>query len=164
MKKVSSFSDKEYVVLKSEAHAGFAIKVKLEDGALMPQKKFEDDAGADIHAYEDVVIYPGETVGVRTGVRMSIPKGYEVQVRSRSGLALNHGVFVLNGVGTIDQGFIGEIKVILHNVGKEPFQIRKGDRIAQLVVSALANLPVVKVESFGETERGDGGFGSTGMR
>lgn len=141
-----------------------SLKVMLEDGAILPQKKHEDDAGADIHSFEDVTIPVGETVGVRTGLRFHIPRGFELQLRSRSGLALKNGIFILNGVGTIDSGYLGEVRIILHNLGKEDFVIKKGDRIAQMILAPLVNMPVEVVTVFEDTERGEGGFGSTGMR
>lgn len=154
----------KYAMFKSDAYINNALKIKLDEGAKVPEKKYEGDAGADIFSNENVEIKPGETVAVGTGNYFSIPEGYEVQIRSRSGLALKNNIFVLNSPGTIDHGYTGEVKVILHNLGKETFKVEKGDRIAQAVVSALVKIPIAIVESLEETERGDSGFGSTGMK
>jgi dUTP pyrophosphatase len=120
-------------------------------------------AGADLRARLDstLVIGPGERAAVPTGVRLAIPPGYEGQVRPRSGLALQHGVTVLNAPGTIDSDYRGEVQVVLFNTSSEPFHLDNGDRIAQLVIA-----PVVQAEfvagALAASERGEGGFGSTG--
>lgn len=120
-------------------------------------------AGADIVAAEDVAIAPGAIHAVATGIALAIPQGFEGQVRPRSGLALKHGVTVLNAPGTIDADYRGEVKVILINHGPEPFRIARGDRIAQLVVAAVAPVRFERVEALSDTARGAGGFGSTGI-
>ena len=117
----------------------------------------------DVVAAEDLTLAPGARHAVATGFAMAIPAGYEVQVRPRSGLALKHGVTCLNTPGTIDSDYRGEVKVILANLGSEPFPIARGDRIAQLVPAPVLRADLTEVASLDETERGTGGFGSTGV-
>jgi dUTP pyrophosphatase len=117
----------------------------------------------DVVAAEDVNLAPGARHAVATGFAVAIPNGFEVQVRPRSGLALKHGITCLNTPGTIDSDYRGEVKVILANLGSEPFPIKRGDRIAQLVPAAVQRASVIEVTSLDETERGAGGFGSTGV-
>lgn len=121
-------------------------------------------AGMDLLAAveQEVEIAPGRTSLIPTGIRLAIPPGYEGQVRPRSGLALKHGITCLNSPGTIDSDYRGEIKVILINLGQESFAVRRGDRIAQLVFNKIAQAGLVEVSELPETERGVGGFGSTG--
>jgi dUTP pyrophosphatase len=119
-------------------------------------------AGLDVVAAEDVTLVPGQRHAVATGFSVAIPEGYEVQVRPRSGLALRHGITCLNTPGTIDHDYRGEVKVILANLGNEPFEVRRGERIAQLVPAALTKASFREVETLGQTSRGAGGFGSTG--
>lgn len=142
--------------------------VKIHQDAKIPQKSTDGAAGFDIFSCEDVVIYPESTRTVQTGLKISIPPGYEGQVRSRSGLAHKHRIHVLNSPGTIDEDYTGPLAVILHNstptghsVG---YQIKKGDRIAQLVVKpVLPNVVMKLTDKFDkDTVRGDSGFGSTG--
>lgn len=109
-----------------------------------------------------VTINPGERKLIPTGLRIALPQGYEAQVRPRSGLALKHGVTVLNSPGTIDADYRGEVGVILINLGQEPFEIKHGDRIAQMVVAPYARVSWNSVDSLDETQRGEGGFGHTG--
>jgi len=116
----------------------------------------------DAVAAEDVTIAPGGRHAVATGFAMAIPEGYEVQVRPRSGLALKHGVTCLNTPGTIDSDYRGEVKVILANLGNEPFIVTRGERIAQLVPAPVQRAVLDEVDALGETQRGSGGFGSTG--
>jgi dUTP pyrophosphatase len=120
-------------------------------------------AGMDVVAAEDVNLAPGARHAVATGFAVAIPNGFEVQVRPRSGLALKHGITCLNTPGTIDSDYRGEVKVILANLGSEPFPIKRGDRIAQLVPAAVQRASIIEVTSLDETERGAGGFGSTGV-
>ncbi len=121
-------------------------------------------AGLDLRAAveDEIVLHVGERALVPTGIAIALPQGYEAQVRPRSGLALKHGITVLNAPGTIDADYRGEIKVILVNLGDAPFVIRRGERIAQLVVAPVAHVRWLEVEALPETERGAGGFGSTG--
>ena len=119
-------------------------------------------AGLDVVAAEDVTLAPGQRHAVATGFAIAIPHGYEVQVRPRSGLALKHGITCLNTPGTIDEDYRGEVKVILANLGSEPFEVRRGERIAQLVPAPVLKAEFRVVETLSETSRGAGGFGSTG--
>jgi dUTP pyrophosphatase len=120
------------------------------------------DAGADLVSERDVVLGSGQTILVPTGTFIEIPEGYVGLVHPRSGLAANHGITVLNAPGTIDSGFRGEIQVILHNSGGHAVPISKGMRIAQLVIQEFVTAKFVQVDELSDTERGDGGFGSTG--
>ncbi|MFL6767110.1 MAG: dUTP diphosphatase [Sphingomicrobium sp.] len=119
-------------------------------------------AGMDVVSAEELDLLPGQRHAVATGFKVAIPQGYEIQVRPRSGLALKHGISVPNTPGTIDSDFRGELKVIIVNHGSEPFPIRRGDRIAQLVPAAVTRGEFEEVEELEETARGEGGFGSTG--
>ena len=141
-----------------------SIKFKLAEGAALPEYKTTGAAGADICSNEDCSIDPNNWKMVSTGVFPEIPENFEIQVRSRSGLAAKNGVFVLNSPGTVDRDYRGEIKVILANMSDKPFEIRKGDRIAQLVVSPVQQANFEIVSDISETERSAGGFGSTGIR
>ncbi|MBI1804335.1 MAG: dUTP diphosphatase [Ignavibacteriae bacterium] len=130
----------------------------------LPSYSTTGSSGMDIYAsvQEDRVVKPGETVLIPTGFQMEIPSGYEAQIRPRSGLALKHGVGVLNSPGTIDSDYRGEVKIILKNFGKEEFTIRRGDRIAQLVICPVVRAEWEEVNIVEETSRGAGGFGHTG--
>ena len=119
-------------------------------------------AGLDVVAAEDLILAPGRRHAVATGFAIAIPEGFEVQVRPRSGLALKHGITCLNTPGTIDHDYRGEVKVILANLGSEPFEVKRGERIAQLVPAAVTKARFSEVAELGETDRGAGGFGSTG--
>ena len=143
-----------------------AIKIHMDNGCedLFPRKAHEDDAAFDLRSRVDAVIPSGKITLVPTGVFMELPVGYEAQVRPRSGLALKHGITVLNTPGTIDAGYRGEVGVILINAGPADFTISRGDRIAQMVVQELADVQLVAVEKLSETNRGTGGFGSTGVK
>jgi len=137
---------------------------RLEHGAdlALPAYATAGAAGMDVVSAEDVVLAPGARHAVATGLAMAIPDGFEVQVRPRSGLALKHGISVPNTPGTIDSDYRGELKVILINHGAEPFEIRRGDRVAQLVLAPVTRASWIEVEALDETARGEGGFGSTG--
>ena len=119
-------------------------------------------AGMDVVSAQDVTIAPGARHAVATGLAVAIPHGFEIQVRPRSGLALKHGITVPNAPGTIDSDYRGEVKVILINHGTEPFEIRRGDRVAQLVVAPVVQGAWMEVAELDVTARGEGGFGSTG--
>ncbi len=119
-------------------------------------------AGMDVVSAEDLSLAPGARHAVATGLALAIPPGFEVQVRPRSGLALKHGITVPNTPGTIDSDYRGELKVIMINLGSEPFEIRRGDRVAQLVLAPVTRASWLEVEHLDETARGEGGFGSTG--
>jgi len=158
--------------------ADVSVMVELEPGAAMPEYQTSGSSGADIRACigASLLIKPGERAIIATGLRIRMPVGYEGQLRSRSGLAAHHGIICLNSPGTIDQDYRGEVKVILHNNGSEPYTVKPGDRIAQLVIcpvvrarfeSANSSVTVQKEGTeYGKKaqnkERGDGGFGSTG--
>ena len=138
---------------------------RLPHGEGLPAPAYATDgaAGLDIVAAEDVTLGPGRRHAVATGFAIAIPAGYEVQVRPRSGLALKHGVTCLNTPGTIDEDYRGEVKVILANLGGEPFEVRRGERIAQLVPAPVVKASFRAVAELGKTTRGAGGFGSTGQ-
>ena len=141
------------------------IKLKRLDhgeGLPLPAYATHDAAGLDVVAAEDVTLAPGGRHAVATGFAIAIPSGYEVQVRPRSGLAFKHGISVLNTPGTIDSDYRGEVKVILANLGSEPFEVRRGERIAQLVPAPVLRAKFEEVADLDETARGAGGFGSTG--
>jgi dUTP pyrophosphatase len=135
----------------------------LAESVNLPKRATKGSAGMDIEANENVVIAPFARALVSTGLAMQIPEGYEVQLRPRSGLAIKHGVTLLNSPATIDSDYQGEVKVILINLGNEDFHVVRGMRIAQMVISKVidAEIKVVK-EEFAASERGSGGFGSTG--
>jgi len=134
-------------------------------GLPIPHYQTEHSAGVDLYAAveTEAVIDAGTWKLVPTGIALAIPEGYEGQVRPRSGLALKHGIGMLNGPGTIDADYRGEISVILFNFSDRPFPIRRGDRIAQLVFARLEKAAFVKVDALSETVRGTGGFGHTGL-
>ena len=143
-----------------------AIKIHMDNGCedLFPRKAHEDDAAFDLRSRVDAVIPSGKITLVPTGVFMELPVGYEAQVRPRSGLALKHGITVLNTPGTIDAGYRGEVGVILIDAGPADFTVARGDRIAQMVVQKLADVELVAAEQLSDTSRGAGGFGSTGVK
>jgi dUTP pyrophosphatase len=132
------------------------------EGLPLPAYATEHAAGMDVVAAEDVTLAPGARHAVATGFAIAIPEGYEVQVRPRSGLALRHGITCLNTPGTIDADYRGEVKVILANLGDAPFEIARGERIAQLVPAPVQRARFAEVAALDETARGAGGFGSTG--
>ena len=132
------------------------------EGLPLPAYASAHAAGMDVVAAESVTLAPGARHAVATGFALAIPEGYEVQVRPRSGLALRHGITCLNSPGTIDADYRGEVKVILANLGEQPFEVIRGERIAQLVPAPVVRARFVEAESLDETERGGGGFGSTG--
>ena len=137
---------------------------RVHPDAILPAYAHEGDAGMDVRSVEDVVIPRGGRALVHTGLVMALPMGWEAQVRPRSGLALKHGVTVLNTPGTIDAGYRGEVGVILANFGDADFAVAKGDKVAQIVVAPVTQAEVVEVDSVDDTERGAGGFGSTGKK
>jgi dUTP pyrophosphatase len=138
----------------------------LPHGAGLPLPSYATDlaAGLDLIAAvdEDIDVRPGDRLLVPTGVAIALPEGFEAQVRPRSGLALNHGLTVLNSPGTIDADYRGEIKVLLINLGRDFVTIRRGMRVAQLIVAPVTRVAVQRVQNLPETKRGVGGFGSTG--
>lgn len=134
-------------------------------GLPLPEQASPGSAGLDLRAAvtEDLLIEPGERTLVPTGLVLELPQGWEGQVRPRSGLAIRHGISLLNSPGTIDSDYRGEVQVVLANLGGEPFTIRRGDRIAQLVVSPVSRVVVREALELTSTDRGSGGFGSTGV-
>lgn len=132
------------------------------EGLPFPAYASAGAAGMDVVAAEDFTLAPGERMAVPSGFAMAIPEGHEVQVRPRSGLALKHGITCLNTPGTIDSDYRGEVKIILANLGSEPFSAMRGERIAQLVPAPVLRAELVEVADLSDTERGSGGFGSTG--
>lgn len=142
------------------------VKIVLRDTNCMPTKGHHDDAGWDLRSMNDYMIKPNEQTLVDTGINIKLPEEngwiYEAQVRPRSGLALKKGITITNSPGTIDQSYTGNVGVIIRNEGKEDFIINKYDRIAQLVITKIPVVELEVVETLEETERGAGGFGSTG--
>ena len=143
------------------------IEIELQrlahgEGLPVPSYATDGAAGLDVVAAEELMLAPGQRHAVATGFAIAIPPGYEVQVRPRSGLALKHGITCLNTPGTIDEDYRGEVKVILANLGNEPFAVKRGERIAQLVPAPVVKAEFREVDALGETQRGAGGFGSTG--
>jgi len=132
------------------------------EGLDLPAYATDGAAGMDVVSAEDVTLAPLARHAVATGLALAIPPGFEIQVRPRSGLALKHGISVPNAPGTIDSDYRGELKVILVNLGIEPFEIRRGDRVAQLVLAPVVRASWLEVAALDETVRGAGGFGSTG--
>lgn len=132
----------------------------------LPEYCSQGASGMDLYAaiHESILLQPGEWKLISTGVRISLPPGYEAQVRPRSGLALRHGIGILNAPGTIDSDYRGVVSVILMNFGNAPFSIHRGDRIAQLVITRVTRAQWVESTELDETERNSGGFGSTGSR
>ncbi len=135
---------------------------RLRPEAELPRYMSDGAAGMDLAAAETVTLAPGRRALVATGLAVAVPPGYEGQVRPRSGLAVKHGVTCLNSPGTIDSDFRGELKIVLVNLGDEPFVVTPGMRIAQLVVAPVVRAVVVEVDELPATDRGAGGFGSTG--
>lgn len=141
----------------------YTLKIKfIHEDAKMPYRANEGDAGLDLFSIEDKIIHPGETALIGTGIQIELPKGTEAQIRPRSGLALKHGITVLNTPGTIDEGYRGEIKVILINHGKEAFKVEKHMRIAQMVIAPVLHVKLKQTDRLSSSERDQGGFGSSG--
>lgn len=141
------------------------VKIKLSDGARMPIYQTSGASGADLHAFlsEPLEVAPGQRCSIPTGVHIELPYGYEVQIRPRSGLAFRQGVTVLNTPGTIDSDYRGEIVVIMINLGDDTFCVAPGDRIAQMVLCPVVRGEFVAVDELGDSARGSGGFGHTGV-
>ncbi|MBE7074923.1 MAG: dUTP diphosphatase [Clostridiales bacterium] len=137
---------------------------KLNPDAIIPDYAHEGDAGMDLYSVIDATIEPLTWKLIPTGLACELPEGTEGQVRSKSGIALKNGVFVLNTPGTVDENYRGEIGVILYNLNtKEPFVIKKGQKIAQYVINAVEYVDTVEIQELSSTDRGEGGFGSTGL-
>ncbi len=137
--------------------------IKTNNDAIIPDYAHEGDAGMDIYSVEDMIIESMDWKKINTGLIMELPKGTEGQIRTKSGIALNNGVFVLNTPGTIDENYRGEVGVIMYNLNKTPFVIKKGQKIAQLVIHEVCYCKTKQVTSLSSTSRGEGGFGSTGL-
>ena len=139
---------------------------RLSKKIVLPKYETSGSSGMDLAAYIDkpINLEPGQTSIIPTGISLSIPKNYEIQIRPRSGLAAKNQISVLNTPGTIDADYRGEIKIILINLGKKSFKIEKGDRIAQMVLSPVIQAKIKEVDDLDITERGIGGFGSTGLK
>ncbi|MCS7171549.1 MAG: dUTP diphosphatase [Aquificaceae bacterium] len=147
------------------------MRIKLKrlphaEGLPLPFYATEHASGMDLLAAvsEPVLLKPLQRALIPTGIAVEIPPGYEAQIRPRSGLAIKHGITLLNTPGTIDADYRGEIKVILINLGEEDFLVRRGDRIAQMVICPVVKVDIEEVQELSPTERGDGGFGSTGYK
>ena len=146
---------------------GVSVRISVEphgEGLALPEYETLGSAGMDLRAAigESIRVSPGERVLIPTGIRVSLPIGTEAQIRPRSGLAIRHGISMVNSPGTIDADYRGEIQVILINHGKEDFVVDRGDRIAQMVIAPILRAVWEQVDSLDDTERGDGGFGHTG--
>ena len=140
------------------------VKITLAEGAVLPTYATEHAAGMDLRCSDDFTLYPNERRLIPTGLKVAIPPGYEGQVRPRSGLALRHGISMVNTPGTIDADYRGEIGVILINHGADVVTFNAGDRVAQLIICPVTRAELVVVDALSETERGEGGFGSTGKQ
>ena len=150
------------ILRKNEAHCLKVLVKRLGKDVRMPSYAHEGDAGIDLYANKGITIEPGGIALVPAGIKIALPEGFEAQVRPKSGLALNHGITVLNTPGTIDAGYRGEIGVIVVNHGKEAFSIGKDKKIAQMVFNKVEKAELEEVEELDETSRNEGGFGSTG--
>lgn len=149
--------------IKKDQDVRVLVNMVVEDDNLTPEYKTSGASGADLRANEDCVLQPLERKLIKTGVRVSIPQGFEGQVRARSGLSAKKGLTLVNGIGTIDSDYTGEILVSMINLSNEPQEIHKGDRIAQLVIVPVIQALFNPVENLEDTERGEGGFGHTGV-
>lgn len=136
---------------------------KLNEDAILPNYAHKGDAGLDIYSVEEYEINPGDRALVKTGIAIELPENTEAQIRPRSGLALKHGITLLNTPGTIDEGYRGEIGVIVINLGKEAFKVTKGMKIAQMVIKPILTVEIKEIKELSDTDRGIGGFGSTGV-
>jgi len=138
--------------------------VKLDKTLPTPFYAHYGDAGMDLYSAIELVLNPGERAVVPTGLKIAIPYGFEVQIRPRSGLAAKHGISIVNAPGTIDHQYRGELGIIMINHGKEPFPVKKGERVAQMVFNKIEFAYLEEVEELSSTDRGSGGFGSTGTK
>ena len=142
------------------------IRFRMAEGCgdLTPAKAHADDAAYDLRARVDLELPSRRSILVPTGLFLELPFGYEAQIRPRSGLALKHDIMLTNSPGTVDAGYRGEVGVIVYNGGTEPFPVRRGDRIAQMVIARLAEVELCEADELSESDRGAGGFGSTGKK
>lgn len=145
--------------------SALTLKIVNRSGHDLPSYQTVGAAGFDLRACLSVncIIHPGERKAIPTGIYVSVPCGYELQIRARSGLSLKYGIALVNGIGTVDSDYRGEIQILMVNLGTEDFVIQNGDRIAQGVLAPCLHANFVEVETLDETERGSGGFGSTGV-
>lgn len=150
-------------MMKSEMRVTEFLISRTNDDLPLPTRQTNMAAGFDLHATIDAEIKKGERLLIPTGIKIALPFGYEAQIRPRSGLALKHGITVLNTPGTVDADYRGELKVLLINLGQEDFIVNKGDRIAQMVIAKVETVEFKLVEELPESERGDKGYGSTGV-
>lgn len=142
------------------------VRFRMSEDAqdLKPAKAHPDDAAYDLRSRVDLTVQPGKVTLAPTGLFLELPVGYEAQIRPRSGMALKFSMTLLNTPGTIDAGYRGEVGCIMFNAGEQPYEIKRGDRIAQMVISALPEIDLVESGELSETDRGAGGFGSTGKQ
>ena len=140
-------------------------RLEGQEDLALPSYETKGSSGMDLRAavQEKAVLNPGDIVLIPTGLAVAVPQGFEVQIRPRSGLALNHGIGMVNAPGTIDSDYRGEIRLILINWGQKPFEIKRGDRIAQMVVTRVSRAELVETKDLAETSRGSGGFGHSGV-
>jgi len=140
------------------------IKIKkVHQDAIIPNYAHDGDAGMDLYSIEDKILNPGQVLNIKTGIKIEMEKGYEMQIRPKSGIALKNNVTLPNTPGTVDSGYRGEIVVIMVNNGKKIYEIKKGQKIAQAVFNKIEEVKFVEVDELSETSRGEGGFGSTGL-
>ena len=140
------------------------VKIVTKNGGIIPSYETPLSAGADVRTNEDFTLYPGHRLLVHTGIYIELPEGYEAQIRPRSGLAAKKGITVLNSPGTIDADYRGEVCVLLYNSGDSPEVFHRGDRIAQMVIAKHERAKFLPVNELSSTERGEGGFGHTGIQ
>ncbi len=140
------------------------VPIKLDESAQLPEYASAGAAGMDVRTPQQISLQPGQRTHIATGLRVSVPDGFELQVRPRSGLALRHGLALVNSPGTIDPDFRGEIGILLINLGSDAVEIAAGERIAQLVLCPVAHCEWQIVDQLEDSERGEGGFGSTGTQ
>ena len=140
------------------------VRFKMMEGCddLIPKKAHHDDAAFDLRARAEVVLEPGKSHLVPTGLFLELPMHYEAQIRPRSGMALKYSLTIPNSPGTVDSGYRGEVGIIMLNAGKENFSVKRGERIAQMVINRLPDVEMIQVDELSDTLRGAGGFGSTG--
>ncbi|MBW2984611.1 dUTP diphosphatase [Candidatus Woesearchaeota archaeon] len=137
---------------------------RVVEDVKVPSYAHEGDAGMDLYAAEEYILKPGERKLINTGIKIALPVGYEAQLRPKSGLALKHGISIVNTPGTVDSGYRGLVGVIAINHGTEEFRIEKNQKIAQMVINKVESAEIEEVPNLDETSRGEGGFGSTGLQ
>lgn len=140
------------------------VGIKLSNDAVVPKYNYSSDSGFDISANEDFTILPGETATIGTGLYFELPEGYELQIRSRSGLAAKNNIWVAHGLGTVDESYKGEVKLIMYNASKKNFSVSKGDRMAQGVIAPVVQAEFYGIEELTSSERSENGLGSSGLQ